>query len=56
MGEYARLRHALRVALAPGASQPWRDSSAWLGITAPQARDDNEEHSNLCNVINGTAH
>jgi hypothetical protein len=55
-GEYARLRRALRAELAPSASQPRRDSSAWLGMTATQARDDNEENSNLCNVINGTAH
>jgi hypothetical protein len=54
--EYARLKRDLSAELAPSASQTRRDSSAWLGMTEPQAQDDNEEDSDLCNVINGTAY
>jgi hypothetical protein len=54
--EYARLKRALRAELAPSASQTRRDSSAGLGMTQHQARDDSEEDSDLCNVIYGTAH
>jgi hypothetical protein len=54
--EHARLKRDLRAELAPSASQTRRDSSAWLGITKQQAQNDNEDDSDLCNVIYGTAH
>jgi hypothetical protein len=48
--EYARLKRDLHAELAPSASQTRRDSSAWLGMTEQQTRDDNEEDSDLYNV------